>query len=56
MTKGKEDWAKTMRCVLDGYLECAAKVEEACICRKMPWIVYLENIKRLNGEITRESK
>jgi hypothetical protein len=50
MTKGKEDWTKAMRCVLDGHLECAAKIEEACICRKIPDNMYLEELKRLNGE------
>lgn len=24
------------RCLLDGYIECAAKIDAACICEKMP--------------------
>lgn len=52
MTKGKEeDWTKAARCVLDGYFECAAKTPEGCICAKMPNDVYLECLKRLNGEL-----
>jgi hypothetical protein len=54
MTQDKgEDWTKAIRCVLDGYVECAARVPEACICAKMPKHVYLECLMRLNGEITK---
>lgn len=24
------------RCLLDGYIECAAIIDQACICEKMP--------------------
>lgn len=33
-------------CVLDGYLECAAKIPEACICNNMPKDMYLEQYKK----------
>ena len=52
MTERKdEDWTKALRCVLDGYLECAAKVPQACVCAKMPKDVYLESLRRINGEV-----
>jgi hypothetical protein len=37
------------RCVLDGYLACAAKCPEACICNHMPTPVYLEKLKAKYG-------
>ncbi len=42
-----EDWTKAMRCVLDGYIECAAKVEQACVCRQMPREAYLERLRKM---------
>jgi len=36
-------------CVLEGYLHCAAKVPEACICAKMPRLIYEEAYKRKYG-------
>jgi len=38
------------RCLLDGYFECAANVQEACICAKMPRYLALELSKKKYGE------
>ena len=46
----KDSWKRDMRCVFDGYLECAAKTPEACICKRMPRDMYAEKLKRVNGE------
>ena len=51
MTERKtEDASKAMRCALDGYSECAAKIPAACICLQMPKDLYLERLKRIDGE------
>lgn len=45
----EEPDTRYVHCVLDGYLECAAKVPVACICNKFPRHIYLERLKRKYG-------
>ena len=40
-----EDW-QNKRCYLDGYLTCAAKIPEACLCDKMPRQMIEEKLKQ----------
>lgn len=49
--KERPDLSMT-RCVLDGYLECAAKVSEACICAQMPREMYEAKYRRKYGPDT----
>ena len=40
---------RMVRCVLEGYIECPAKVPVACICNEMPRHIYEEMYKRKYG-------
>jgi len=48
--KDNEPDMRYIRCVLDGYLECAAKAPIACWCNQMPRQVYLDALKAKYGE------
>lgn len=44
------------RCLLDGYIECAAIVDQACICEKMPADVARAYHRRKFGNPDDENK
>ncbi len=39
------------RCLLDGYVECAAIVDHACICEKMPADIAREYYRKKFGRL-----
>lgn len=41
---------RDMQCVLNNLGECLAKIPEACQCKRMPELMYLEARKRFDGE------
>ena len=42
------------RCLLDGYFECAARIDAACICEKLPEDVARAYYRRKYDNLDRE--
>lgn len=54
--RAHDDWVKDMgRCVLNGLGECLAKAPVACVCNRMPELVYMEALRAF-GEKARENE
>ncbi len=47
--KKPEPDMRFLRCALDGYIECAAKISAACICNQMPRPVLLKKMRKKYG-------
>lgn len=46
----QESWRSDLRCVLNDFGECLAKVPEACLCKQMPKREFEEARYRILGE------
>lgn len=46
----KEPDTRMLRCLLDGYFECAAKCPEACICNKLSSHEYIKQMEAKYGK------